>query len=37
MMQDFCDEHGLYLYRDGSVLTCKLGCVYQIKEQEDSQ
>ena len=24
-----CEEHGLYLYLNGKVRTCKLGCVYQ--------
>ena len=23
-----CEEHGLYLYLNGRVRTCKLGCVY---------
>lgn len=22
-----CDEHGLYLYDEGDIKTCKLGCV----------
>ena len=29
-----CDEHGLYLYRDGSVYMCKLGCKYEMDEMD---
>lgn len=30
MVEDIerCEEHGLYLYNNGLVKTCKLGCVY---------
>jgi len=26
-----CEEHGLYLYDNGNYLSCKLGCVHNIK------
>jgi hypothetical protein len=29
-----CEEHGLYYYLNGSVLTCKLGCVKEIEKQK---
>jgi len=33
-MKDRCDVHGLYLYMDGSVYTCKLGCKYEREDVE---